>query len=75
MSIRIAGDIARIAQREAFEAAAKVADRISAKLMREATTFHDAEEPDYDRYEDLESRACLASHIAEKIRKRAKRSA
>lgn len=75
MSIRIAGDMAKLARREAMDEAAKVADRVGDQLMREAEKHHDNEDdPDhYDRYEDSESRASLAYSIAGRIRRRARR--
>lgn len=74
MSIRIAGDMAKLARREAMDEAAAVAERVGDQLMREAMKYHDAEEPNYDLYEDGESRASLAYHIAGRIRRRARRT-
>lgn len=76
MSIRIAGDMAKMACREAMEEAAKLADRVGDEIMREAKRHHDNEDdPDhYDRYEECESRASVAYHVAGRIRRRSRRT-
>lgn len=74
MNIRIAGDLIKAARREAFEEAAKIVDRESNRIMRLAHGRHDAENPDYDRYEELECKAAILCGIAGRIRRRGKRS-
>lgn len=52
--------------------AAKIAEAMSKKSWRQAVKFHNAEEPDYERYESLECEACLLQSVADKIKRKAK---
>ena len=72
MSIKTASDVARV-RREAMEEAAKVAERMSNAIMRNAKRVHDDEDdPDhYDRYEALEFQATLVQEVADRIRRAA----
>ena len=55
----------------AFAEAARIAEREGNRLMRIAQQAHD--QNNYDAYEALESEATVASRIAERIRRAAKR--
>ena len=74
MSIMNTAELVRMARKEGFEEAAKIVDRESDKLMRLANKHHDAEDPDYDQYENLECQASHLSEVAARIRRKAKRS-
>lgn len=74
MSIENSGHLVRLAHREGMEAAAKIVDRESNRVMRQANQYHDQEDPDYDMYEDLECKAAHLGDIAAMIRRRAKRA-
>lgn len=57
-----------------MEAAAKIVERAGDRLMREAEKVHDAEESNYDLYEELECRAVNMTILAARIRKAARRT-
>lgn len=61
----------RLARKGALEEAATIADKEGDRLMKLAEKHHRVQE--YDQYEELECRATLASHIAHRIRTRAKK--
>ncbi len=64
-------DLIRAARKEAFKEAAQIAGRYGDKIMRVAQRHH--EDEDYDRYEELECQARIASVIEDKLLRKSKR--
>lgn len=71
MSITIAGGIAKLARKEAFDEAIAMLERESDRVMRKAMAVHD--DDDFDEYERLECEAGLISSLAAKLRRKKSR--